>query len=301
MRGAKPAAATSRFAWAKVNLFLEVTGQRADGYHEIDSLIVFAGIGDRLDFRPADDLEIEASGPFAAALPRSEDNLIARAARALAAHAGLPARAHISLDKQLPAAAGIGGGSADAAATLDGLAALWDVRPAAADLADIARTLGADVPVCLYGRPALVSGIGEVIERAPPLPPAWLVLVNPGVPLATGDIFAARAGEFPPRRAWHGTAGTAAELAALLAGRRNDLEPPARKLAPAVAEVLDRLAAAPAASFARMSGSGATCFALFAGPPEARAAAAAIAAERPRWWVAAAPLLHGKLARHWRD
>lgn len=300
MSGAKPAA-TSRYAWAKVNLFLEVTGRRADGYHEIDSLIVFAGIGDRLDFRPAGDLEIDASGPFATALPPSQDNLVVRAARALAAQAGLPAQAHITLDKRLPAAAGIGGGSADAAATLEGLAALWGIRPEPEDLAAMAGTLGADVPVCLYGRPALVSGIGEVIERAPPVPPAWLVLVNPGVPLSTRDIFAARAADFAPRRAWPGKAGTAAELAALLAGRRNDLEPPARRLAPAVGQVLERLAGAPEALFARMSGSGATCFALFAGPQEARAAAAAIAAEQPDWWVAAAPLLHGKLAGNWRD
>lgn len=301
MSGVKPAAAISRFAWAKVNLFLEVTGRRADGYHEIDSLIVFAGIGDRLDFRPADNLEIEASGPFASALPPPQDNLVFRAARSLAAQAGLPAHAHITLDKQLPAAAGIGGGSADAAAALEGLAALWHVRPEAEDLAAMAQALGADVPVCLYGRPALVSGVGEVIERAPALPPAWLLLVNPGVPLSTRDIFAARSGDFSPRRACDATAGTAAELAALLASRRNDLESPARGLAPQVGQVLDRLACAPEALFARMSGSGATCFALFAGPREAKAAAAAIAAERPDWWVAAAPLLHGKPAGNWRD
>jgi 4-diphosphocytidyl-2-C-methyl-D-erythritol kinase len=297
---AERAVALSRHAWAKVNLFLEVTGRRPDGYHEIDSLIVFAGVGDRLEFRPADDLVVEAGGPFAAALPATADNLVSRAARALAAHAALAARGHITLDKQLPAAAGIGGGSADAAATLEGLAALWRIRPAAEDLAAIAGTLGADVPVCLYGRPALVSGIGEVIARAPPLPPAWLVLVNPGVPLATGAIFAAREGGFTPPAAWPELAATAADLAALLAGRRNDLEPPARRLAPAVGEALDRLAAAPGALLARMSGSGATCFALFARSHEARAAAAALAADRPRWWVAAAPMLHGKPPGHWR-
>jgi 4-diphosphocytidyl-2-C-methyl-D-erythritol kinase len=165
----------------------------------------------------------------------------------------------------------------------------------------IAAELGADVPVCLFGRPALVRGIGEIIERAPPLPAAWLVLVNPGLPLATRRVFEARAGAYSAKRPWTASPGDVRELAGHLAGRTNDLEPAALRLAPGIGRVLERLAAAPGALLARMSGSGATCFALFATAPEARAAAAAIRAEHPDWWSAAAPILHGKLVGPWRE
>ena len=290
-----------RHAWAKVNLYLEITGQRTDGYHELDSLIVFVGLADRLEFRPAESLELRCTGPFGDAVPPAADNLVVRAARALAARADIVPAAHIELDKRIPAAAGIGGGSADAAAALEGLAALWDLAPRPDEMKDIAVGLGADVPVCLYGRPALVRGLGELLERAPPLPPAWLVLVNPGRPLATQDVFKARAGAFSPAVAWTKVARDLEEFVEWLADRTNDLEPAALALVPEIGLVLDRLDAAAGALLTRMSGSGATCYGLFATAGEARAAAAAIGAERPDWWIAAAPMLHGKLVGPWRD
>lgn len=297
---AEEPAATRRYAWAKVNLYLEITGRRPDGYHEIESLVVFAGVGDRLDIRLANDLVVDLAGPFAAGLPRSADNLVARAARALADWAHRRPNLRIRLDKQLPAAAGLGGGSADAAAVLEGLCTLWRIRPTPGELEEIALALGADVPVCLFGRPAFVQGIGERISRAPPLPPAWLVLINPGIALATQQVFEARTGDFAPAVPWTGLAVNARELAARLAARRNDLEAPARSLAPEIDEVLGVLDGFEGALLARMSGSGATCFALFADPDSARAAVTWIAAQHPGWWVAAAPLLHGKFTGHWR-
>jgi 4-diphosphocytidyl-2-C-methyl-D-erythritol kinase len=277
---AETSSRVSRCAWAKVNLHLEVTGRRPDGYHELDSLIVFAGLGDRLDFRPAEALEIGVTGPWANQVPAGAENLVARAAQALAAHAGVTPAARIDLDKRLPVAAGIGSGSADAAATLAGLAALWGLSPAPS--------------------PAVVRGIGEVIERAPPLPGGWLVLANPGLPLATGRVFEARRGAYSPARPRSLSALDIGELAAELAERSNDLQPAALRLAPEIGRVLERLGAAPGALLARMSGSGSTCFALFATAPEARAAAGAIGRDHPDWWYAAAPILHGKLSGPWR-
>ncbi len=296
---AAPGAAVGRMAWAKVNLYLSVTGRRSDGYHELDSLVVFAGLGDQLVFTPAEGLALELAGPFAVALPADADNLVIRAAEALAAAAGVAAGARIGLTKNLPAAAGLGGGSADAAATLEGLAELWGLAPAPDDLAKLAEGLGADVPVCLYGRPAVVRGIGEVIERALPLPPIWLVLVNPGLALPTAEVFAARQGDFSAPEAWGGLSADPAELAGRLGERGNDLEAPARRLAPEIDRVLAALSGECGCLLARMSGGGATCFGLFATQAEARAAAAAIAAGpgQDGWWTAAAPLLHGKLDR----
>jgi 4-diphosphocytidyl-2-C-methyl-D-erythritol kinase len=294
------ASSISRTAWAKVNLYIAVTGRRPDGYHELDSLVVFAGIGDRLDFVSAEGLELEVEGRFAEAVPRDRDNLVIRAAEALAAWGDLASRApgaRIRLDKRLPVAAGLGGGSADAAATLEGLGALWDLKPEAGVLAELAADLGADVPVCLYGRPALIRGIGERIERAPPLPPAWLVLVNPGVALPTAQVFARREGGFTEPAPWGGVAETCESLAGRLAERGNDLEAPALELAPEIGRVLAALKAQEGVLLARLSGSGATCFGLCASQAEARAAAAAIAAAEPDWWAVAAPLLHGKLDR----
>lgn len=290
-----------RHAWAKVNLYLEITGRRADGYHELDSLIVFVGLADQLEFQRSDGLELRSAGPFADALPPAGDNLVIMAARALAAWAGIAPAARIELDKRIPAAAGIGGGSADAAAALEGLAALWDLDPAPEDLKDIAVKLGADVPVCLYGRPALVRGLGDLVDRAPPLPGAWLVLVNPGRPLATKQVFQARTGAFSPFAAWTEVSGDLEEFVESLAERSNDLEPAALDLLPEIGQVFDRLGAAPGVLLSRMSGSGATCYGLFATACEARDAAAAIGAEQPAWWVTAAPMLHGKLTRAWRD
>lgn len=286
-----------RSAWAKINLYLHVTGRRPDGYHEIDSLIVFAGIADRLEFTAAQGLELQVSGPLAAAVPGDGANLALRAARALAEACRPPAGARIELEKHLPVAAGLGGGSADAAAVLDGLAELWQVPLSRRSLREIAVGLGADVPVCLYGRPALVAGIGERIVRAPPLPPAWFVLVNPGGALATAAVFAAWAGGFSEPGRWSEILPDGRALAERLAGLRNDLEAPARALMPEVDDALARIGRLPEVLLARMSGSGATCFGLFDRREAALAGAAALAADRPDWWVRAAALLHGPLDR----
>ena len=179
---------------AKINLFLHVTGRRPDGYHLLESLVAFAGVHDRIEVRAGEGLTLEIEGPFAAALDAGGENLAVKAARALAAEAGIPPDARIRLHKALPVAAGIGGGSADAAAALRALSKLWRVSVPAERLGALALALGADVPVCLSGRPGIVRGIGERIAPAPVLPEAPMVLVNPAVPLSTADVFAARGG-----------------------------------------------------------------------------------------------------------
>ncbi|MEO5374451.1 MAG: 4-(cytidine 5'-diphospho)-2-C-methyl-D-erythritol kinase [Alphaproteobacteria bacterium] len=285
----------SVLAPAKVNLFLHVVGRREDGYHLLDSLVVFAGTGDRLDLRPADDLSLDITGPGAAVPGLADDNIVLRAARRLAEAAGIAPRAAITLDKRLPVAAGVGGGSADAAATLRGLVRLWGLAVPEPDLAALGLALGADVPVCLRGQPTAVSGIGEHLASVPPLPPAWLVLVNPGRPLATPAVFRARAASGAPFSAAAPLTTSpvdAAALAAALDERRNDLTAAARALEPAVGEVLDRLERLDGCLLARMSGSGATCFGLFADETTARAAEATLTAARPDWWTVAAALVH---------
>ena len=265
----------SEFAPAKVNLYLHVTGRRPDGYHLLDSLAVFPAVGDWLWATPASALSLEVAGAFGAALAGEADNLVLRAARALGGSAG----ARIVLEKHLPGAAGMGGGSADAAAALRLLCRLWGL-PAPAPSVGVA--LGADVAVCIGSQPARMGGVGEVLTPAPELPAAGMVLVNPGVSLATQDVFRARAcgfsapAELPA--GWPDAAAMAGDLAAL----RNDLEPPAIALRPVIGSVLAALSAAPGCLLARMSGSGATCFGLF--PDAAAAEVAARALARPGWW-----------------
>ncbi len=280
-----------RTAWAKINLALHVTGRRDDGYHELDSLIVFAGIGDGLEIAPGPQITLEIAGPFAPALRAAgSDNLVVVAARALAERYGVTVGARLRLDKQLPVAAGLGGGSADAAAALHGLVDLWGLDAPAAELHAVAASLGADVPVCLAGRPSFVAGIGERVVAAPALPPAWLVLANPGVPLSTAAVFAARRGGFSAPMRWREPIVDLRAWAARLAACRNDLEAPALGLVPEVREVLATLRDTAGCMLARMSGSGATCFGLYAVEAAATAAARRIAATRPGWWVRAAPL-----------
>ncbi|HUZ62901.1 MAG TPA: 4-(cytidine 5'-diphospho)-2-C-methyl-D-erythritol kinase [Acetobacteraceae bacterium] len=269
------------FAPAKVNLFLHVVGRRADGYHLLDSLAVFASVGDRLEARPAGAIGLELTAA-ASGLPDGDGNLVLRAARALAGAAGVSAGAALRLEKVLPVASGLGGGSADAAAALRVLMRLWGVVLPARQLADIALALGADVPVCLDSRPARMGGVGEVLAPAPALPELGLVLVNPGVPVATAAVFAARAGGFSAPAALPAGWTSAAALAGDLARLSNDLEAPAIALAPPIGVVLAALRALPGCLLARMSGSGATCFGLFAGAAMASAAATILA--RPGWW-----------------
>ena len=281
--------AVQRVAPAKVNLSLRVVGRRADGYHELDGLIAFAEAGDIVSVRPADALSLEVSGPYAEALSAETDNLVLRAARALAAAAGREPGAAIVLDKQLPVAAGLGGGSADAAAALHALAELWGVELPAARLGGLALELGADVPICLHGQAAFVSGIGERIGPAPHLPAAWLVLANPGFELATAEVFRGRARDgaaySPPATRWDAPPADAGALARHLARDGNDLEAAARVLRPEIGAVLGALERRPGCLLARMSGSGATCFGLFAEPAAAEAAAAQLSAEHPGWWL----------------
>ncbi len=287
-----------RYAWAKVNLYLHVTGRRDDGFHELDSLIVFAGVGDRLSAEPAERFALSLAGPFAGGLEPEAENLVARAAGLLADAEGRLPPTHIRLEKHLPVAAGLGGGSADAAAALALLGAR--LGPGSAlDWPVLAARLGADVPVCCYGRPAFVGGIGEIVERAPPLPAAWLVLANPGIALSTADVFRRLEGRRSPPMRWDAPAGSALELADRLLQRGNDLEGPARALQPAIDGLLDAIAATEGCLLARMSGSGASCFGLYAERAEAQAAAEALRAAEPARWAAAAPLLHGPLERSW--
>jgi len=274
----------SERAPAKINLHLHVVGRRPDGYHLLDSLVVFAGAADGLTVEPSPALSLSVTGPFAARLDGESDNLVLRAARALAEQAGVPATGRLVLDKILPVASGIGGGSADAAATLRLLSRFWGLDVGQETLAGLAARLGADVPVCVASHAAVMSGIGEILTPAPVLPKVGIVLVNPGVAVSTPSVFRARDGGFSAAVVWpHDGWKDARALAASLRTTANDLEPPALRLAPPIGESLDALRADPHCLLARMSGSGATCFGLFADAEAARRAACGI--RRPGWWV----------------
>jgi len=286
-----PAAALSVPAAAKINLYLHVTGKRDDGYHLLDSLVAFAGVHDMVTLSPADGLSLDLDGPFADGVPGGADNLALKAAARLREAAGCGQGASIRLEKRLPLAAGIGGGSADAAAVLGGLVRLWELDAGNVDLERVALELGADVPVCLFGEAAFVGGIGEEVRRAPALPPAWLVLVNPGVAVSTPEVFGARGGEFSGLGRFDDSPATAGMLAELLGPTRNDLTAAAIGLAPGIGEALAALEAAEEVLLARMSGSGATCFGLFEDAGAAARAAAGISQNRPQWWVRATPML----------
>jgi 4-diphosphocytidyl-2-C-methyl-D-erythritol kinase len=258
-------------AYAKLNLALHVRAREADGYHRLETLFAFAEHGDEIAAEPADRLTLKVTGPFAEGLDAGPSNLVLRAAAALADHAAPGAGARLRLHKTLPVAAGIGGGSADAAAALRLLVRLWDLRVGEDALLAIARTLGADVPACLLSRTVRGEGRGDRLAPVdlPGLAGAPLLLVNPRRPLSTAQVF----------RAWDGI--DCGPLGADWRAARNDLEAPAMTLEPAIGAVLAALAGAP---FVRMSGSGATCFALYDDPAARDAAAARIAADHPGWW-----------------
>jgi len=275
-------------ARAKINLYLHVTGRRADGFHLLDSLVVFAETGDEIGVAPADDLSLTITGPFAGTLAADDDNLVLRAARGLRALAGVEQGAAITLTKNLPVASGIGGGSADAAATLDALMALWQITPDRAALERLALGLGADVPVCLAGRPSFMSGIGEEIALVGALPVATLLLVNPGIATPTPAVFKARKGDFSGSGRWTEPPSDARALAAVLQSRGNDLTDAAITVTPEIRDVLAAIAGTENCLLARLSGSGATCFGIYAGASEAEAARDAILAANPAWWAVAA-------------
>ena len=269
----------TELAPAKINLALHVLGRKDDGYHELDSIVAFADVADRLTFAEAPDWRLQITGPFARALPLGDDNLVLKAARAFAeAHPGQGGTYRITLEKNLPVAAGIGGGSADAAAALRALARFAGVAEMAG-LKRIAATIGADVPVCLLGRTCRMRGIGDEIDILDDVPSMPAVLVNPGIALKTADVFAKLALQ-PGAKAFSGLARDSD-----WGSHRNDLTMPALILAPAVGKVLAVLRAEPDVSYARMSGSGATCFGVFASSEAAKQAALRISQTHPQWWV----------------
>jgi 4-diphosphocytidyl-2-C-methyl-D-erythritol kinase len=282
------------FAPAKVNLTLHVLGRRPDGYHEIESLVAFAAVGDRLTFAPGDTLALDVSGPTAVAAGASGDNLVLKAARALGERVEGLRLGRFRLEKRLPVAAGLGGGSSDAAAALRLLAkenglALRDARVRTA-----AKLTGADVPVCVDPRARMMRGIGEILSGPLALPQLHAVLVNPGVAVPTKDVFAtlaapalvapAQPDDFVP------VGADAPALVSALAQRRNDLEAPALRLQPVIGEVLAALRACSGCALARMSGSGATCFGLFPSTSVAEQAARDLSARHAGWWVQATAL-----------
>ena len=280
-------AAGAEFAPAKVNLTLHVLGRRADGYHELESLVVFADVGDELTLAPGDTLELVTRGPTAQAAGPEGDNLVLKAARLLAERVpGLKA-GRFTLDKQLPVAAGLGGGSSDAAAALRLLAHHNNLKLDDARLAEAARLTGADVPVCLDPRPRMMRGIGEILSGPLALTPLPAVLVNPGVSVPTRDVFvrlAAKVLTGDPAASEPPTS-----LGALSAAR-NDLEPPALAIQPIIADVLAALRESGKCTLTRMSGSGATCFALFETAAAATVAARTLSTAHPGWWVRATTL-----------
>ena len=262
-------------AFAKINLALHVRAREPDGYHRIETLFAFAEDGDRLSVAPGEELTLDVRGPFASSLGEPGDNLVLRAAEALRVRFGVKAGGALTLDKRLPVASGIGGGSADAAAALRLLSRWWALDADQASLLKIAAELGADVPACLLSITARGEGRGDRLTPSEgDLTGTPLLLVNPGVPVSTGSVF----------RAWdgidRGALGTG-PLLALAAASRNDLQAPAAALAPEIERVLEQLNNCGGAILVRMSGSGATCFALFE-TPEARDAASS--ALHPTWW-----------------
>lgn len=272
---------------AKINLFLHVTGRREDGYHLLESLVVFAATGDRLFVEPSENLSLAVTGPFAAGLADSgPDNLVMRAAAALQREASVQSGATITLQKNLPVSSGIGGGSADAAATLRALSVLWNIDSAGLDLASIGLAIGADVPVCLNARPAMMSGVGEAILDVASPPPCGVVLVNAGEGVSTPDVFAARTAPFTDAGDWE-TPPTFDAFIDALKGRKNDLSDPALSVSPVIGEVLAALSDTVECALARLSGSGGTCFGLYPDEIAAGTAAAAIRSEHPDWWCVA--------------
>jgi 4-diphosphocytidyl-2-C-methyl-D-erythritol kinase len=284
---------------AKVNLTLRVVGRRVDGYHDLESVVAFADCADRLTLAPGGKLHLTCTGPLAAACGETADNLVLKAAKLLAERVPAVTLGQFTLDKVLPVAAGIGGGSADAAAALRLLAEVNGLARDDARLVEVALSTGADVPVCLLSHACDMSGVGETLLPLD-LPELPCVLVNPNVAVATRDVFGAlglRNGELLvgatdviESPAWPEKGASIADWVEAISFVPNDLEAPAIGIQPVIGDVLATLSAAPGALLARMSGSGATCFALFSGSPDAIAAAQKIKRDHPVWWVHAGTL-----------
>lgn len=276
---------------AKVNLTLHVTGQRDDGYHLLDSLVVFAGVADQLSATIASDLRISVSGPFSMGVPTDHSNLMMRAAETLRSVRGVSKGAALTLEKHLPHAAGIGSGSSDAAATLSMLAELWQVAPLPATAPEVAA-LGADVPACIGApRPVRMTGIGDVLSPVAQLPDCALVLVRPPVAVPTAPIFKGLASKEGPAMTQLPEGLDYDGFLHWLKAQRNDLLPTAAVIAPEITEAIAKLKSLPSVSVAGMSGSGATCFALVRDMATARHVARIVQVARMDWWVAPAALL----------
>lgn len=279
---------------AKINLALHVTGRRPDGYHSLEMLVAFAEVGDELEATSAKKDSLSIAGPFAAGLGNGETNLVLRALSAFRQRwpGALPDGLALRLAKNLPIAAGLGGGSADAAAALRLFAAMADTDIAFADLLDLSRGLGADVPMCLYSRPAEVRGIGEIVLPLKHFPACHIVLVNPLVPVVTADVFRRLERRDNPGLPDVGDPlMRPAQLGLWLDETRNDLEPPAIAMVPTIGDLIDRLDGASGCILSRMSGSGATVFGLFGSSAQAHQAAHDLRETWPGYWVAAAPLI----------
>lgn len=275
---------------AKVNLYLHITGKTANGYHTLDSLVTFANTGDELEVTQSDRISLSVSGEYAASLPEGE-NLVTKAATILQRRFHIKEGAAIALQKNLPVGAGIGGGSADAAATLKLLARLWKINVEPHDIQEIALSLGADVPACLQSTSLYMSGIGEVIEPAPKLPGMFILLASTGKPLLTRDVFAGYNGSFSQAASHPRHFDSGEDLIRFLEGTRNDLQDAAIALMPEISTVLQTLAAEKDCMLSRMSGSGSTCFGLFAKRKYAEDAAIRLNKQYPGWWIRVAGLL----------
>jgi 4-diphosphocytidyl-2-C-methyl-D-erythritol kinase len=294
--------ARTRHAHAKINLALHVTGRRADGYHMIESLAVFTRFGDRVETELADSDDFSVSGRYASAIPIDDSNLVVKARDTLRREAGLQSTPPVAirLEKNLPVASGVGGGSSDAAAVLRGLVQTWGLDFGDAELTRVGLSLGADIPMCLVAKPLIARGVGDELSVVTGFPALGLVLINPGVAVSTAEVFEAlsnrdneglpplpRSLDFHSIRNW-------------LEITRNDLEPTARAIQPAIGKALSVLDKA-GAGFARMSGSGATCFGLFETGNVAKRAAADIRGRHPDWFVAATRSMTSEADAHGQD
>lgn len=270
---------------AKINLFLHVLGNSSNGYHELESLVAFTEVGDDLLIEPADKLTFALKGPFSNKLLLNESNLVVQAAQLMGkGFKSLPG-AKITLEKNLPIASGIGGGSADAAAVFSALNVFWRIGKTNKELAALGLSLGADVPVCIYGKTAFLGGIGEIIEPAPELPSMGVLLVNPNLSLSTASVFSSFDSAFSKANNKIESWLNLQNFITYLQEKRNDLELSAKRLAPEINEVLNVLENEPNCLLARLSGSGATCFGLFSSSDGAKKGKQSISQKHQEWWV----------------
>ncbi len=279
---------------AKINLYLHVVGKLENGFHALDSLVVFADVGDNITVNETpnnNEISLKVSGPFGSDVPTDDSNLVIKAAKLLKHTHNVQMGAEILLEKNLPVSSGIGGGSADAGAVVHALSNLWGLKAPALDLKTISQKLGADVPVCFNGKNVFMSGIGEILIPAPKLPECWLVLANSGVKISTPDVFKNRVSEFSIPAQFEEAPKDAARLVEIIADRGNDLFASALGIQPEIGKVIEALQGLDGALLARMSGSGATCYGIFAGEKEALAGAQRLSQSNPKWWITAAKML----------